>query len=151
LPFKQGIPPLPEANKPGEAPREDAAGPLCIERLKDRADFLRVAEGGRVHGRGFSLQFSKREDGAQARLGFTVTKRVGNAVMRNRVRRRLKEAARLSFPEAAKAGTDYVLVGRIEAASLPFPSLIADLKQALARASHIKAKRGPRKPEQAKP
>lgn len=129
---------MPEANKPGEAPREDAAGPLCIERLKDRPDFLRVAEGGRVHGRGFSLQFIKHEGDAGARLGFTVTKRVGNAVMRNRVRRRLKEAARLSFPEAARPGMDYVLVGRIEAATLPFPSLIADLKQALARAGHIK-------------
>lgn len=140
-----------DTEKPGEAPCKDAAGPLCIARLKDRPDFLRVAEGGRVHGRGFSLQFAKREGASGARLGFTVTKRVGNAVMRNRVRRRLKEAARLSFPEAARAGMDYVLVGRIEAASLPFPSLIADLKQALARARDMKSRRPTKKPEQKKP
>lgn len=140
-----------DSSKPGQAPCEDEAGSLCIERLKDRPDFLRVAEGGRVHSRGFSLQFAKREGAEIARLGFTVTKRVGNAVMRNRVRRRLKEAARLSFPEAARAGMDYVLVGRVEAATLPFPSLIADLKQALARAKDAKPKRSPQKPETRKP
>ncbi len=136
-----------DLEKPGAKHDKSAAGPLCVVRLKDRADFLRVASGGRVHMRGFSLQFLKNA-GDGVRLGFTVTKKVGNAVMRNRVRRRLKEAARISFAQTGAqtglAGMDYVLVGRLDAASLPFPSLIADLKQALARAHTAKP---PRKPK----
>lgn len=130
---------------------EPRSGPVAITRLKNRPEFLFVADGGRVSSRGFSLQFRARPGGNAnntARLGFTVTKKVGIAVVRNRVRRRLKAAAELVFPELAQPATDYVLVGRLDAMTLPFPSLIADLKQALARSrkGETRALRAPRPP-----
>ncbi len=83
------------------------------ERLKRRADFLRVAAKGRkapVHG--LVLQALARDDAGPARVGFTVTRKIGNAVVRNRARRRLKEAARLLLREARPTGVDLVLIGR---------------------------------------
>ena len=87
-----------------------SAAPL---RLKVRADFLRVAAKGRkapVHG--LVLQALPRDDQMPARIGFTVTKKVGNAVVRNRTRRRLKEAARLVLADLPLTGIDLVLIGR---------------------------------------
>ena len=68
-----------------------------------------------------------------ARLGFTVTKKVGNAVVRNRTRRRLREAARLLLRDAPVTGADLVLVGRDKTRGRKFTLLIDDLRQALAR------------------
>jgi ribonuclease P protein component len=68
------------------------------------------------------------------RLGFTVTRRVGNAVVRNRVRRRLREAARLLFRDRQLSGVDLVLVGREATLTRPFAALTDDLRRALARA-----------------
>ena len=82
-------------------------------RLKRRAEFLLLAAKGRKAPMpGLVMQALPRGDAAPARLGFTVTKRVGNAVVRNRVRRRLKEAARLELAEHPVAGFDLVLIGR---------------------------------------
>jgi ribonuclease P protein component len=82
-------------------------------RLKRRPEFLRVAGRGRkIAVPGLVLQALRREDTAPARLGFTVTKKVGNAVVRNRTRRRLKEAARLLLAGETVAGVDLVLIGR---------------------------------------
>lgn len=67
-----------------------------------------------------------------ARFGFTVTKKIGNAVVRNRIRRRLREAVRLAGAMAAEPGTDYVLIGRTAALTLPFDRLIADLTSGIA-------------------
>ncbi len=106
--------------------------PLCPRRLKQRADFVRLAKTGRkavTHG--MVLQASARDDGAAARLGFTVTKKVGNAVIRNRTRRRLKEAARLLLREHPVAGVDLVLIGRDGTRGRPFPELMDDLRRAL--------------------
>ena len=103
-------------------------------RLTRRAEFLRVAAAGRkTPMAGLVLQVLKRQDNAPARLGFTVTKKVGNAVVRNRTRRRLKEAARLLLREAPVTGADLVLVGRDKTRARPFTQLIEDLRQALAR------------------
>jgi len=105
------------------------------ERLKRRADFLRVAAKGRkapVHG--LVLQALARDDAAPARIGFTVTRKVGNAVVRNRTRRRLKEAARLLLREQPPVGVDLVLIGRDATRKRPFAQLLDDLSRALAKA-----------------
>ena len=104
------------------------------ERLKRRADFLRVAAKGRkapVHG--LVLQALARADFGPARLGFTVTRKVGNAVVRNRARRRLKEAARLLLRASPLTGVDLVLIGRDATCARPFAALQDDLRRALAK------------------
>jgi len=104
-------------------------------RLKRRAEFLRTAAAGRkVATPGLVLQALGRDDGGPAKLGFTVTKKIGNAVVRNRTRRRLKEAARLVLAEGGLAGVDLVLVGREATRKRPFAALQEDLRRALARA-----------------
>ncbi len=82
---------------------------------------------------GLVLQALMRDDAGPARLGFTVTKKVGNAVVRNRTRRRLREAARLLLREQPAVGVDLVLIGRDVTRSRPFSQLIEDLRRALAR------------------
>ncbi len=105
------------------------------QRLKRRAEFLRVAARGRkVPVTGLVLQALARPDEGPARLGFTVTKKVGNAVVRNRTRRRLKEAARLLLRDAPVQGVDLVLVGREATRKRPFAALLDDLRRALDRA-----------------
>jgi ribonuclease P protein component len=104
------------------------------QRLKRRAEFLRTASKGRkaaVHG--LVLQALHREDGHAARLGFTVTKKVGNAVIRNRTRRRLKEAARIFLREHPVSSVDLVLIGRDTTRSRLFTDLIGDFRRALAK------------------
>lgn len=101
-------------------------------RLKRRAEFLRVAAKGRkapVHG--LVLQALVRDDDAPARIGFTVTKKVGNAVVRNRTRRRLKEAARLLLRDEPVAGADLVVIGRDSTRRRDFVELMDDLRRAL--------------------
>ncbi len=67
------------------------------------------------------------------RVGFTCSKKVGNAVARNRARRRLREAAERILPLHAQPGMDYVLIGRTESVGRPFHLLLQDLTQALKR------------------
>ena len=105
------------------------------QRLTRRAEFLAVAARGRraaVHG--LVLQALPRQDQGPMRLGFTVTKKVGNAVVRNRTRRRLKEAARLALAEAPATGHDLVLIGRDATRARPFAELMDDLRRALKKA-----------------
>lgn len=103
-------------------------------RLTRRAEFLRVAAKGRKAAMpGVVLQALKRDDNAPARLGFTVTKKVGNAVIRNRTRRRLKEAARLELRERPMAGAELVLIGRDATRKRDFADLREDLRRALAK------------------
>jgi ribonuclease P protein component len=105
------------------------------QRLKKRAEFLRAASKGRkAVMQGLVLQVLARNDEAPARLGFTVTKKVGNAVVRNRTRRRLKEAARLLLREIDVRGVDLVLIGREGTRGRPFPELIEDVRRAMAKA-----------------
>jgi ribonuclease P protein component len=103
-------------------------------RLIKRAEFLRVAAKGRkAPTPGLVLQVLLRPDTGPLRLGVTVTKKVGNAVIRNRTRRRLREAARLLLREHPAAGADLVLVGRDTTRSRPFPALIEDIAKSMAK------------------
>jgi len=109
--------------------------PHAPARLKKRAEFVNAAKGQRFHARSFTLQAVRRAgqaDEAAARFGFTVTKRIGGAVLRNRVRRRLKEALRLLEHLSARGGHDYVLVAREAARTQAFPTLQEELTRAIA-------------------
>ncbi len=114
--------------------------PTPPQRLKRRAEFLRVASKGRKAPMpGVVLQALKRDDDAPARIGFTVTKKLGNAVIRNRTRRRLKEAVRLLLAERARkgrdlAGVDLVLIGRDGTRKRDFPTLQSDIARAMEKA-----------------
>ena len=117
---------------------------LPIGRLKRRADFVRAGKGRRWHGKAVSLQAGRCEDleapDTPPRCGFTLTKKVGCAVIRNRARRRLKEAVR-SMPDLpVRPAHDYVFVGRLEAIRMPFE----DLKRELSHAVDAVHEAGPR-------
>jgi len=101
------------------------------ETFKRRADFLRLASRGRKIARpGFVLQVLRTGEGP-LRIGYTATKKLGNAVVRNRARRRLKEAARLTVAEQSLAGVELVLICRQETAKLNFANLQENLRAAL--------------------
>ena len=104
-----------------------------MERLKHRSDFLAAATGVKVPAAAFVLQARPRGDEAPPRIGFTVSKKVGNAVERNRVRRRLREVVRLSAALPEQAGHDYVLIGRRAALAIPFERIAAEFAGALKR------------------
>jgi ribonuclease P protein component len=104
-----------------------------MERLKRRADFRAAASGRRAPGIAFVLQARRRADAGGARVGFTVSRQVGNAVERNRVRRRLREIVRLATAESLHSGHDYVLIGRRGALSLPFGEMMREFDTALRR------------------
>ncbi len=103
------------------------------ETFKQRADFLRLATRGRKLARpGVVLQAVKTGTSAPVRVGYTATKKLGNAVARNRARRRLKEAARLTLAETGPCnGMELVFICRKETATVPFPALLAAVKSAL--------------------
>jgi ribonuclease P protein component len=124
-----------------------------IVTLKRRSDFLRVRKGRRWATAAFVLE-AKRRDGSEralpegtARFGFTVTKQVGGAVERNRIRRRLKAAVRNVQKDHAKPDFDYVLIARQPALDVEFNTLVADLLTALAR-THAQASRPGRRQAQ---
>lgn len=101
-----------------------------VGRLKSRPQFLAVRAGEKRKGKYFLLEMLDRQAPSEApRVGFTVTKKHGNAVERNRMRRRLKEAVRLSAGFAMKPGHDYVIVARREALAAPFAQLAAQLSE----------------------
>jgi ribonuclease P protein component len=104
-----------------------------MDRLLKRRDFLAAAKAPAVSMPSVVIQSRKRDDNAPARVGFTCTKKLGNAVMRNRIRRRMKEAARLSMPEVALPAHDYVLIGRISAEKRDFELLRKDIISALTK------------------
>lgn len=107
-----------------------------LETIPKRADFLKAAKARSKAAHGLVLQARDRGDADNFRVGFTVTKKVGNAVIRNRVRRRLREAARLRLSELALPGYDYVLIGRKGTIDRDFASLLGDLAYA-ARKVHM--------------
>ena len=103
-----------------------------MQRLRRRADFLKAATGSKAAAAPFVLQALKRGDDASMRVGFTVSKKVGNAVERNRVRRRLREIVK-RYAALMRPGYDYVLVGRPAALKEPFDRMVATLDTAVQR------------------
>jgi len=107
-----------------------------LQTLKKRADFLRASRAKRLPCPAFLLQARQREaDNASGlRVGFTCSKKVGNAVARNRAKRRLREIARKLLVQHGREGWDYVLVGRPNAtATHDFAAMCSDLERALKR------------------
>jgi ribonuclease P protein component len=112
-----------------------------MQRLKQRADFLAAAAGLKAPAGGFTLQVRDRHEDGPVRVGFTCSKKVGNAVERNRVRRRLREVVRLMPQDKMRRGYDYVLIGRTAALQLPFDRLVEDFDRALRRVHASRADR----------
>jgi ribonuclease P protein component len=119
-----------------------------VTTLKVRAEFLRVRKGARWAGPAFVLEAKERhrkDDGPLAgeqgpRFGFTVTRQIGKAVERNRIRRRLKAAVRGVSPDHAKGDFDYVLIARKPALTSAFAAIVADLVKALERVHRAPAR-----------
>ncbi|WP_208441126.1 ribonuclease P protein component [Bartonella raoultii] len=104
-------------------------------RLRKRADFLAARTGEKRRGPLFLLEVKSHTQTAEtktplvARVGFTVTRKNGNAVKRNRIKRRLREAVRVGLTDNMEAGTDYVIIARPDALHAPFTYLINELNR----------------------
>jgi len=122
---------------------------VTLHVLRKRADFLRLNRGRRFSAPGLVLQTAQTPDApgdtTSVRVGLTVTKKIGNAVVRNKNRRRLREAARQVLPLAGRAGHDYVLIARQTTSNRSFEELKSDLRRGLEMVHKAK------KPKPAKP
>ena len=114
-------------------PGDDRDAGVAPERLKLRSDFVAASKGVRFHGRTFSLQspVEAADVARPPRFGYTVTKKVGVAVVRNRIRRRLREAVRLMADNPAHSGRDYVIFARREALHAGFHEMTEELRRAI--------------------
>ena len=110
---------------------------ISLGRLRARRDFVRLTRhGANWATKGLVLQIAHQPKGLddnRPRVGFTASKKVGNAVERNRVKRRLRSLAQLVLSQQAKPSLDYVLIGRHTTLTRPWPKLVEDLETALAR------------------
>jgi len=104
-----------------------------MDRLRQRADFLAVANGARVSSAAFVVQGRRRDDDGPIRVGFTVSRKNGTATERNRIRRRLRELVKLLDVISMRPHCDYVLVGRRAALNRDFATMLDDLRSALLR------------------
>ncbi|CCD97890.1 ribonuclease P protein component [Bradyrhizobium sp. STM 3809] len=120
-----------------------------MDRLRQRADFLAVADGVRANSPAFVVQRRERGDQGPVRIGFTVTKKNGTATERNRIRRRLRELVKRLDPLTMRPHSDYVLVGRRDALSRDFLTMLDDLTTALRRLDRPPGRPQPRRPSNA--
>ncbi len=104
-----------------------------MDRLRQRADFVAVADGARVNSAAFVVQSRRRDDDGPIRVGFTVTRKNGTATERNRIRRRLRELVKRLDVISMRPHSDYVLVGRRAALNRDFATMLDDLRSALHR------------------
>jgi ribonuclease P protein component len=104
-----------------------------MDRLRQRADFLAVANGARANSAAFVVQARRRDDDGPVRVGFTVTRKNGTATERNRIRRRLREVVKRLDVISMRPHSDYVLVGRRTALTCDFATMLDDLRSALRR------------------
>ena len=111
-----------------------------MDRLRQRADFLAVANGARANSAAFVVQGRLRDDAGPIRVGFTVTKKNGTATERNRIRRRLRELVKRLDVIPMRPHHDYVLVGRRAALHRDFATMLDDLRQAMLRLDRQAAK-----------
>ena len=111
-----------------------------MDRLRQRTDFLAAAQGPRAAGAAFVVQCRHRDDAGPTRVGFTVSRKVGTATERNRVRRRLRELVKRMDPISMRPHSDYVLVGRRAALGRDFQTMLDDLRTALKRLDRKPAK-----------
>lgn len=105
-----------------------------VPTLKKRSDFLRLRAGKRYSTKSLVLQAKASDSNSKtgfSRVGYTVTKKIGNAVIRNRIRRRLKEVVSQTFPKKSLPNHDYVIIGKHGALTRNFASILKDLEQAL--------------------
>src|SRR5271167_4151172 len=112
-----------------------------MDRLRQRSDFLAVANGARASAAGFVVQSRRRDDSGPIRVGFTVTRKNGTATERNRIRRRLRELVRQLPAVSLRPHSDYVLIGRRAALTCEFSGMIEDLQKALHRLDRQSLKR----------
>jgi len=123
-----------------------AAGSAKWGRLTRRAEFQRTARGRRAQLEAFTLQANRRPEtaaSAEPRVGFTVTKKVGNAVVRNRIRRRLREALRRVSCLEALPDHDYVLLARSAALTMGFEALVGELDRGFRQIRRDKPRSNP--------
>ena len=111
-----------------------------MDRLRQRADFLAVANGARVSSAAFVVQSRRRDDDGPIRVGFTVSRKNGTATERNRIRRRLRELVKLLDVISMRPHSDYVLVGRRAALNRDFATMLDDLRSALHRLDRLASK-----------
>jgi ribonuclease P protein component len=105
-----------------------------IERLKSRPQFLAAAKGvSEARGAVVVQRLDRRDGDAAIRLGFTATRKVGGSVVRNRAKRRLREAARALAPQFGVPGSDYVFIARMGTVDRAWDRLLDDVKSALTR------------------
>jgi len=126
------------------APIPAPATSPVIERMRKRPQFLACAQAPSCARGAVVVQARQRDDGsAVVHAGFTATRRVGGAVVRNRAKRRLREAVRLLLPDLARPGCDYVFIARGGAPGRPWPRLLDDVKSALIRLAPESDRRPP--------
>jgi ribonuclease P protein component len=114
--------------------RETSRSEIEVVRLRVRPQFVFVRHGRTEKRKALLVQARRRKGaapGAHVGAGFTATKKIGNAVTRNRAKRRLREAARVLLPQLGKPGWDYVFIARMETADIAWPRLLDDMESAL--------------------